>query len=147
MNGSKWSDEEMRLAGKMHRAGLSNTAIAGVLGRSPSAVKHFISRQRKVDPGRWRVISYHGKRSEQPCWTCYYGGGRTDPVTHFKCPWADKDLHAPVEGWTATKVPYYVKTTNAPMRIDVSYEIHDCPHYIEEGKRSELVRKHILLRK
>lgn len=126
-----WTDEEVRIASMMHRAGRSPADIAAELGRSTGAVKHYISRQREINPHMWRVVN-RSKRSEQPCWTCYYGGGRIDPVTHFKCPWADKDLQKPVEGWTATQVPYRIHIANRPPRIETTFDISDCPHYKEE---------------
>lgn len=127
--GDQWTDEQIRIASMMHRAGKPYEDIAREIGRSTTAVKHYINKARRRDPVRWRPIN-HGKRSGQPCWDCFYGGGRTDPKTHWKCPWCDR--LKPVEGWTATQIAYRIYDSHNGLRMSTTYEIQECPHFKEE---------------
>lgn len=123
-----WTDEDVRRMGQMFRAGRKYAEIAQELGRTRRAVISKIKKLQEEDPYHWHVIK-HQKRMTNPCPDCLYGSGLTDPVTHFKCPWADHGGIVP--GWDAEAVPYYVHNTNCKSRVDITYNIKSCPHFKE----------------
>ena len=70
------------------------------------------------------------KTYEQPCWTCKFATGRTEPHSKspnknglFTCPWATQQQ--PVPGWTATQTQLKV----SPMVVVPSYNIESCPYH------------------
>lgn len=123
-----WTFEDERKCLQKIRQGKTYQQIADELGRSRKAVVYFVSKKRKAEPGVWKRIADTRKRSDQPCWVCFYGSGAAKDG--WKCPWADH-LEA-VPGWDAELVPYYVHNTASGVRYDWIWRINSCPRY-EEG--------------
>ena len=124
-----WTDAEVRRLGQMFRAGRTYAEIAQELGRTHRAVSNKVRQKRREEPLAWRVVVKHSKRMTNPCPDCLYGSGLIDPVTHWKCPWADRLV--PVPGWDAEAVPYRVYNTNCADRVDITFDIKSCPHFKE----------------
>lgn len=125
---ARWTVEEEQQVLHMVRAGFTFSEIGEEMGRPMENVKAFVQRKRQVAPGVWRRRWNSTKRSEQPCWTCFYGAGAKDDDGNV-CPWASR--LQPHPDWDA--IPTRLQDCHGGgVKEYTSYQIYSCPMYKEE---------------
>ena len=122
----RFTKDEEHACLQMVRQGMCHADIAEALGRDQAEVTYLIQKRHKQNPHSWRKFG-SGKMSNQPCPDCYYGSGAIDPVTQWKCPWADR--LEPLPDWIATE-NYIQNQSGEVVYYTGSYMIHHCPHYV-----------------